>query len=100
MTDHLSPDKTIVVLEALYAGIEVEFGDRAYRLMADRKGRPCIAAEIVFEDEDEEGQDIEVEGHIEVDFDLGDFLKECERLDERYLVDLAHRTALVKVRRR
>lgn len=95
----LNPDKAIVVLEALFAGIEVELEGRSFRLMRDRKDRPCIASEILFEDEDEDGNEVEVEGHMEVDYDISDFLRDCEVLDDKYVVDLAHRTALVKVRR-
>lgn len=97
MTIRHPPTKALVVLEALFYGIEVRFGDREFYIGSNSEDEPCVAAKIVMDDEDDDGNEIESECLMEVDFDLGDFLKESARLPDAYLTELAHRTALVKV---
>ena len=92
-----SPTNALVVLEALYHGIEVRFGDRSFHLASNSEDEPCVSTMILVDDEDDDGREIESECLMEVDFDLGDFLRECVGLEDRYVTELAHRTALVKV---
>jgi len=88
---------SIVALEALFAGVEVALGDRKYHLGADTDGEQCVCIHALIDDFDDDGNEIEALCLMEVDFDLGDFIRECARMEEDYVIDLAHRTALVKV---
>lgn len=94
-----SPTNVLVVLEALFHGIDVQLGERSFNLGVNSENESFIATMITLDNEDDAGQEIESECLMEVDFDLFDFLKACAKLEDSYVTELAHRTAIVKVTR-
>lgn len=100
MADRPSSTNALVVLEALFYGIAVQFGGRSFNLGSNSEDEPCITTTILMDDEDDVGRETESECLMEVDLDLGDFLKECVQLGDDYITELALQTALVKVQER
>jgi hypothetical protein len=97
-TNH-SPTNAFVVLEALFSGFDVRLGDRHCRLGSNLYNEPCIYAKVLIDEEDDDGNEVENDCFLEVNIDLGDFLLECSRLEDSYITELAHKTALAKLRK-